>query len=79
MGRDTLLQFVFLKRRQMFASEGEVQSRCTFVSVCSPERTFFALKFGKFLIDCAHEMFARRLANPCAHNSASEKAVTVLQ
>ena len=53
----------------MFASEREVQSRRTFVSVCSPERTFFALKFGEFLV----EMLAGRLSNSCSHNPPPRK------
>jgi hypothetical protein len=65
---DALLLLVVLNRREIFASERKVQSRRTFVSVCSPERPFFALKFGEFLVGSAHEMVARRLSNPCLHN-----------
>jgi len=67
-----LLLLVVL-RWQIFASERESQARRTFVSVCLPEHTFFALKFGELLVGSAHEMFARRLSNPCRHNSPPGK------
>lgn len=57
---DALLLLVVLNRREIFACERKVQSRRTFVSVCSPERTFFTLKFGKLLVGCSREMLAGR-------------------
>jgi hypothetical protein len=54
-----LLRVVVLNGWQIFVSERELQARRTFVSFRSPDRTFFALKFGELLVDSAHEMFAR--------------------
>jgi hypothetical protein len=62
------LLLLVLKSWQIFASESKVQSRRTFVSICSPERTFFALKFVELLVDCSREMLAGRFCNRCALN-----------
>jgi hypothetical protein len=70
---DDALPLVVFNRWLVVASERETQARGAFVSVCSPERTFFALKFGEFLVGSAREMFARRLSNPCRHNSPPGK------
>lgn len=56
---EALLLLVVLSRWQIFASERESQTCRTLVSFRSPERTFFALKFGELLVDSAHEVFAR--------------------
>ena len=56
---DDALRLVVFNRWQIFASERESQTCRTLVSFRSPERTFFALKFGELLVDSAHEVFAR--------------------
>jgi hypothetical protein len=44
-----------------FASERKVQSRRTLVSLCSPERSFFTLKFGESFVSGSRKMLAGRL------------------
>jgi hypothetical protein len=66
-----LLWLVVLSGWQIFASERKMQSRRTLVSLCSPERTFFTLKFVELFVGCSREMLARRLRNRFSANHCS--------
>ena len=58
---DALLLLIVRGRWQIFASERKVQSRRTLVSLCSPERSFFTLKFGESFVSGSRKMLAGRL------------------
>jgi hypothetical protein len=72
---DALLLLIVRGRWQIFASERKVHSRRAFVSLCSPERTFFTLKFVKLFVGCSREMLARRRSRFSANHCSVPKSV----